>query len=250
MGTEATGKTGIHSWFEELDVRDTPMGELVLQRRRVAALGHAEAVEVKLNGEYLMSSLFHVAEVALADLVLPQLGGADWEVVVGGLGLGFTAAAALHYAQVKRLVVVEALQPVIDWHREGLVPNGRVLSSDPRCVFLNADFFTLARGDGFDAEAAGHQFDAVLLDIDHTPDWLLASGHADFYTEDGLRHFSRLLKPGGLFGLWSNEPPDIAFLATLARVFGRAKGHLVPFNNPLQQTTSTNGIYIAQRHHS
>jgi spermidine synthase len=111
--------------FEELDYCTTAMGELVLQRRRVLALDGAEAVEVKLNGEYLMSSLFHVAEDELARQGLGVLGGDGWEVVVGGLGLGYTAAAALAFPQVARLVVVEALEPVIDWHRRGLVPNGR-----------------------------------------------------------------------------------------------------------------------------
>ena len=140
----------MNRWFEELDCRRTPLGELVLQRRRVLALDGAEAVEVRLNGEYLMSSLFHEAEEELARLGLGALpaGGANWDVVVGGLGLGYTAAAALAFPQVSRLVVVEALEPVIDWHRQGLVPNGRELSADPRCEFHLADFFALARGNG------------------------------------------------------------------------------------------------------
>ena len=131
----------MNRWFEELDCRRTPLGELVLQRRRVLALDGAEAVEVRLNGEYLMSSLFHEAEEALARLGLGALsgGGANWDVVVGGLGLGYTAAAALAFPQVSRLVVVEALEPVIDWHRQGLVPNGRELSADPRCEFRSEE---------------------------------------------------------------------------------------------------------------
>lgn len=237
----------IKSWFEELDYRRTPMGELILQRRRIAEMGDAEAYEVKLNNEYLMSSLFHEAEVALADLALGRLGGTGWDVVVGGLGLGYTAAAALRFKQVKRLVIVEALEPVIDWHRKGLVPNGCALTDDPRCVYHHADFFALARGTGFDPAIANCQFDAVLLDIDHTPKHLLAVGHTDFYTEAGVRRLARFLKPDGVFGLWSNEPPDEAFLAILTRVFGHAEGHLIQFDNPLQNKTSSNGIYLAGR---
>ena len=165
--------------FQELDYRITPMGELVLQRRRMAALGGREVFEVKLAGEYLMSSLFHTAETALADIGLGRLRGGMWSVVVGGLGLGHTAAAALAFPQVERLVVVEALAPVIDWHRQGLVPNGERLRSDPRCSFLQADFFALARTTGFDPETVGQRFDAILLDIDHTPERLLSSAHAD-----------------------------------------------------------------------
>jgi spermidine synthase len=232
--------------FQELDYRETPMGELVLQRRRMIALGGLEVFEVKLAGEYLMSSLFHVAETALADLALGRLRGEDWSVVVGGLGLGYTAAAALAFPQVARLVVVEALGPVIDWHRRGLVPNGHRLTADPRCSFLQADLFALARTTGFDPEAAGRRFDAILLDIDHTPDQLLSSRHADLYTAAGLRRLKGFLKPGGVFALWSNDAPDAAFLARLTRVFAKSEGVEVRFDNPLQGRTVSNGVYLAQ----
>jgi len=173
----------MNRWFEELDCRRTPLGELVLQRRRVLALDGAEAVEVKLNGEYLMSSLFHEAEEELARLGLGALpaGSGSWDVVVGGLGLGYTAAAALAFPQVSRLVVVEALEPVIDWHVRGLVPNGKELTADPRCEFRQADFFALARGEGFDPDQPARRWNAVLLDIDHTPAHHLNNAHADFY---------------------------------------------------------------------
>lgn len=232
--------------FEELDYRQTPLGELILQRRRVLALDGAEAFEVKLNGEYLMSSLFYVAEAELARLGLGALSGKNWDVVVGGLGLGYTAAAALAFPQVSRLVVVEALEPVIDWHRRGLVPNGKELSADPRCTFLNADFFALARGAGFDPAQPGRRWDAVLLDIDHTPSQLLNPAHADFYSEEGLRRLARFLKPGGIFALWSNDEPEAAFLELLRNVFGHAQGHVVAFDNPLTQARSSNGVYVAR----
>lgn len=233
--------------FEELDYQETPMGELVLQRRRMVSLGGREVVEVKLAGEYLMSSLFHEAETALADIALNSLTGSDWEVVVGGLGLGYTAAAALAFPQVGSLVVVEALAPVIDWHQRGLVPNGDTLSLDPRCGFHAADFFALARGDGFHPERAQHRFDAILLDVDHTPDQLLNSSHADLYTQAGLERIRVFLKPGGVFALWSNDAPEAAFLNRLSKVFARAEGHDVRFDNPLQERTVSNGIYVAHR---
>ncbi|MEJ2180962.1 MAG: spermidine synthase, partial [Gammaproteobacteria bacterium] len=77
--------------FKELDYRQTALGELVLRRRQALALDGREIFEVKLNDEYLMSSMFHEAEAALADLGLSELKGEDWDVVVGGLGLGYTA---------------------------------------------------------------------------------------------------------------------------------------------------------------
>ena len=234
--------------FEELDYRNTAMGELILRRRQMLALGGRTVYEVKLGDEYLMSSLFHISEEALADFGLKALRGNGWEVVVGGLGLGYTAAAALKYEQVKRLVVVEALEPVIDWHRRALVPNGEVLTRDKRCVYYHADFFNLARKAGFDPDASGHRFDAILLDIDHTPDYLLSSNHSDFYTAAGMERLKSFLKPGGVFALWSNDPPEDDFLDMLSGVFERAEGHVIEFENPLQQSVTENGIYVAGFH--
>ena len=78
------------------------------------ALDNLEIFEVKLGDAFLMSSLFHEVEVALAKLGLAALSGAQWDVVVGGLGLGYTAVAALEDDRVGTLTVVEALGPVID----------------------------------------------------------------------------------------------------------------------------------------
>ena len=232
--------------FEELDCQKTHMGELVLRRRCILSLDGREVYEVKLGDEYLMSSLFHDSEVALADIGLGALGGVGWDVVVGGLGLGYTAAAALQFNQVKRLVVVEALAPVIDWHRRGMVPNGKTLTHDGRCVYHHADFFALVRGDGFDPEEKGTRFDAVLLDIDHTPGFWLQRSHADLYSEAGMRRLKSFLKPHGIFALWSNDPPEDAFVELLSAVFASAEGHTVQFDNPLLRVVTANGVYLAR----
>jgi len=236
----------MHVNFEELDYQQTTMGELVLRRRRALEVDGREIFEVKLNDEYLMSSLFHEGEVALTDLGLAELTGDSWDVVVGGLGLGYTAAAALKYDQVARIVVVEALAPVIDWHRRELVPNGTQLSQDARCRYYHEDFFALARGDGFDPDDPGRRFDAILLDIDHTPDALLNPGHADLYSAEGMMRLRAFLRPGGVFGLWSNDAPDQRFLAILTGVFDQVVGHVVEFDNPIQGKTAANGVYVAK----
>src|SRR5688572_8296628 len=125
--------------FAELDYRQTPLGDLILRRRRVAVLDGLEVFEVKLGDTFLMSSLFHVVEVALADLGLAQLDAAELDVVVGGLGLGYTALAALKNPAVRSLLVVDALAAVIEWHESGLVPLGPQLTGDPRCRFVHGD---------------------------------------------------------------------------------------------------------------
>jgi hypothetical protein len=89
-------------------------------------------------------------------------------------------------------------------------------------------------GAGFDPERPGRRWDAVLLDIDHTPGQLLAGEHADFYTEEGLRRLKQRLKPGGVFALWSNDKPEPEFLERLRGVFGgRGGACLCRFANPL-----------------
>jgi spermidine synthase len=234
------------SLFEQIDSRQTPMGEITLRRRRLLGLGGVDVHEVKLGEEFLMSSLFHDAEEALAKLALDTLSGEGWDVVVGGLGLGYTALATLAFPQVRRLVVIETLQAVIEWHLQGLVPNGDQLTGDPRCAFHRGDFFALARGDGFDPDEPGRRFDAVLLDIDHSPDHPLHPSHTEFYTEDGLRRLNGVLAPGGVFGMWSNDPPQDRFLERLGGVFAEVEGHWIEFPNPLRGETSGAGIYIAR----
>ena len=100
-------------FFEELAYRDTPIGELSLRRRRELKLD-VDVYEIKLGEEYLMTSLFTASEIALARLGIADLAGSDLDVVVGGLGLGYTAQAVLEHDSVKSLVVVDALEAVID----------------------------------------------------------------------------------------------------------------------------------------
>src|ERR1700710_481040 len=96
--------------FAELDFRSTPLGDLSLRRRRVRSLDDLEVFEVKLGDAFLMSSLFHEVEVALADRGLAALAPGSWDVVVGGLGLGYTAVAALKHPAVRELIIVDALE--------------------------------------------------------------------------------------------------------------------------------------------
>ncbi len=232
--------------FEELDYRRTPLGELSLRRRLVPSLGDLEVYEVKLGEAFLMSSLFHEVEVALADLGLAALDAVEIDVVVGGLGLGYTAMAALANARVRSLVVVEALDAVIEWHQRGLVPLGEKLTADPRCRFVHADFFALARSaSGLDPAQAGRRFDAVLLDIDHSPKNLLSPGHADLYNPAGLRAMAAHLRPGGVFAMWSDDSPDESFQRSLDEVFGKSSSHIVTFSNPLLERDSASTVYVA-----
>jgi spermidine synthase len=236
----------VRARFEELDWSETRMGVISLRRRIEPSL-QVDVYEVKLGDEFLMSSLFTAAEVELARLGLAQAADADLDVVVGGLGLGYTAQTALADPRVRSLIVVEALGEVIGWHQRALLPDTAELASDPRVRLQRGDFFAMTADDGgFDPETPGRRFHAVLLDIDHTPRHVLHPSHAAFYTPAGLAKLVRHLHPGGVFALWSDDPPDPAFEAVLAEVFDRSEASVVRFPNPLTGGYSTNTVYVAR----
>jgi spermidine synthase len=225
--------------FEELDWRETPIGEISLRRRLEPTL-QVDVYEVKLGDEYLMSSLFTVAEEALATLGMAAADGDELDVVVGGLGLAYTAGTALLDDRVRSLQVVEYLEPVIDWHQRRLLPLSPPIADDPRTRFVHGDFFALV------AACELPRCDVVLLDIDHTPSHTLHGSHAAFYSPAGLGPLADRLNPGGVFALWSDDPPSSEFLGVLRQVFGSAEGHLVEFPNPLTGGTSSNSVYVAR----
>ncbi|HTE06511.1 MAG TPA: spermidine synthase [Planctomycetota bacterium] len=231
--------------YEELDHAQTRLGELILRRRRGPSLQGVDIYEVKLDGRFLMSSVVNASEVALAHLGLAPLHAPELDVVVGGLGLGCTAAAALDDPRVRSLAVIEALPQVIGWHRRGLVPLGARLAADPRCELVEADFFALA-ATSLQGDAPPRPVHAVLLDIDHSPRGLLHEAHAAFYEPAGLAGLAARLHPGGVFALWSADPPDEAFTARLAAAFGSAQAHAVEFLNPLLDADEVNTVYVAQ----
>ena len=226
--------------FEELDYQETPMGELTLRRRLEPTLG-VEVFEVKLGDEFLMSSLFTVAEVALADLGLAAAHGDSLTVAVGGLGLGYTAVAALADSRVSSLEVVDALPTVIDWHERGLLPVSAKLTGDAHTTLVCDDFFEMMRRE------PTTRYDAILLDVDHSPRHQLNPGHSDLYTAAGLERVCGHLATGGVFALWSDDPPDEEFMARLRSVFARPIAHTVDFDNALTGGMSSNTVYVASR---
>jgi len=233
--------------FEELDWQSTPLGDISLRKRSEPRLDNKLIYEVKLGDEFLMSSLFVEAEQQLSKLALAKRkdSGADkdLDVVVGGLGLGYTALTALNDASVSQLRTIDVMQPVINWHQQGILPVGDVLEKDPRSTLIHGDFFEIAtdQQEGFLNDA---QVDAVLLDIDHSPSHWLNEGNSDFYTVESLTRLTRKIKSGGVFGLWSNELPDQAFISHLNKVFASTDAHVVSFDNPYSGGKSTNSVYV------
>ena len=233
--------------FEELDFQRTALGDISLRRRSEPRLAGKILYEVKLGDEFLMSSLFTEAEIQLAKIGLSGLCGNNLDIVVGGLGLGYTAAAVLEDDRVNSLEVIDVMAAVIEWHQKNLVPLGHTLTGDSRCNLVEADFFELAAmaDCGFNNANPTALAHAILLDIDHSPSHWLNQTNSRFYCQQGLTTLASKIHPGGIFGLWSNDPPDADFKQLLDCVFASSQAHIITFSNPYSGNDSTNTVYIA-----
>ena len=183
---------------------DTAHGEIALRRR-------GEVVELIVNGVFAMDSAEVTSELALADAAGDQPG----VVVVGGLGLGFTAARLL--ANGARFVhVVELARPLIDWALAGVTEQLERVAHDPRVRLHHADIAEwLPRRDD--------SFDAILLDVDNGPGFLIHDHNARVYAADWLAGAVARLAPGGLLVIWSEgAAPQLALaLAELGELTER-----------------------------
>ena len=201
--------------FEILDYLDTPLGPLCLRRRDLLSQPGVEVTEVTLDHELLMSSLNVVSEEALATHALAWHGGpGPHDVLVGGLGLGYTAHAALRDPRVAQVTVIEALPAVIGWLREGLIPLAPTLNEDLALTVTEADVYALL------LEPPEQTWDLLLIDVDHSPSEPLGPTSARFYTPEGLTRVAEHLNPGGVLAVWSaGVGDDDWFTENLAAVF-------------------------------
>lgn len=234
--------------FEEIDYQETELGAISLRKRSEPRLDNLLIYEVKLNEEWLMSSLFVDAEEQLSRLGLRKLKDnghtKDLSIVVGGLGLGYTSVTALSDQSVAKLRTIDVMPPVIAWHQKGLLPVGDVLEIDPRSQLIHGDFFAIASNSdsGFITSDKVH---GVFLDIDHSPSHWLNQGNQGFYTQESLTNMANKIQVNGVFGLWSNDLPDPVFVDLLNTVFASTETHIIEFANPYSGQTSTNSVYIS-----
>lgn len=233
--------------FEELAWEHTPIGELMLRRRRLRPDGD-DIWEIKLNDGYLMSSQFVDGEIALADLALAAIVSENLDIVVGGLGLGYTAEAVLRDPRVARLTVVELIPQVIQWHRDHLLPLGQTIADDPRCVLLEADFFALATAvEGFHPMQPDTLHDAIVIDIDHSTTHFINAASAGFYSTAAIAAITAKLKPGGMFALWSTDAEDANFIAALRHSLDDVTVERVEFATPYREQPAFNLIYLGRK---
>ncbi len=150
----------------------------------------------------------------------------------------------------RSLIVVDALAEVIEWHEQGLLPLGKQLTGDPRCRLVHGDFFAMSHSAGrfrFRICRAAASMRCWWISITR-PRNLLHPRHAALYQPEGLgAAWPRICNPGGVFALWSNDPPDQAFDAVLAGAFATSAAHVVTFDNSFGDHDATNTVYVATR---
>lgn len=222
--------------FEVLDHADSPIGVLILRERTLPVPG---VIELTLEHQFLMSSAVTDSERALATRAIAMHGGTDLKVFVGGLGLGYTAKAALDSDRVARVDVFELVPGIIGWVQRGLVPLGKELTADPRFRAIQADVFELLRG------PATATYDLLLVDIDHSPDERLGETSDSFYARDSLRRVAQHLSPGGVFALWSTSE-STAFEAELRATFREVRVEPIEFFNQTTGRPETNWLFLAR----
>lgn len=202
-----------------------PRGEVVLRRRTSDEPGgRADIDELIVNGVFAMDSADTFTEQRLAEVALA--GRSHSSVLVGGLGLGYTAAALLA-GGVDRLDVVEIEGGLVDWAYAGLTPTLAAVAADPRVRLHAADVRAVLAGHG-DPDGP---WDAVVLDVDNGPDFLIHDANADLYAGPGLAVAYARLAPGGTLAIWCQGPAP-HLLAALRRISATAASH--PFRRVRQ----------------
>lgn len=164
-------------------------GELVLRRRD----GHHEIVA---NGVFLMDTRDGRSERLLVTAAAARM-PARGRMLLGGLGVGFSLAAALAEPRVREAHVVEVEPAVVRWNRGPLAARHGDALADPRVTVHVADVAAVLAG------AADAAFDAVCLDVDNGPDWVVVPGNARLYAPPGIAAATRVLAPGGVLAVWS-----------------------------------------------
>lgn len=182
--------------------------------------GDLFSIKIPGRGD-LMNSRVHGSEKALADLACEKLGdNAKPRLLIGGLGMGFTLAAALKAVGPEAEVVVAELVPeVVTWNRTLIGgPAGDPLADERSTVFVG-DVADILR-----QQPRG--FDAIMMDVDNGPEGLVRRENDWLYGAQGLQATRAALRPRGVLAVWSSSP-DRAFHKRLQQAGFRVQEHVV-----------------------
>jgi spermidine synthase len=173
-----------------------------------------------------------LAEAALAHVERPRA------VLVGGLGLGFTAHEVLADKRVERVVVVEIEDDLVRWMRDGTVRHGPAYLADDRLTVVTADLAAVM------AEAKPGSYDLVLVDVDNGPGQLVREGNQDVYQPEFLRQVRDALRAGGAVAFWS-AAESTPLQEALEQVFQNATA--IPYEVTLQGRPERYWLYLSRR---
>lgn len=191
---------------ETLAQDHTPDGEPLLLQR------HDGQYHLKIGGITLMSTIASNSEQEMADLALENV-PPDSRSLIGGLGFGFTMARTLELVSRHSTVdVAELLPTIVEWNREHLQEVNGSLVDDPRVTIIESDVFDIIKRVG------KQRYDAIMLDVDNSPDPLVQRGNGKLYTAGGLRIIRQALNPGGRVVFWSANQ-DHSFARTMEKSF-------------------------------
>jgi spermidine synthase len=223
-----------------LDIAETDFGTVYLGSREVLG-AEATVFEILIGDDVLMTSLSPVSERRLSTSALAQHAeNGPLRVLVGGLGLGYTAHAALIDPRVGSVRVAEKMSFIIDWMNEGKLPLSEEFASDKRLSIEQSDVYKTLLG------PASERFDLILIDVDHAPDDRLSEESAPFYTAEGQRRVLAHLRPGGILGVWSVVEND-AFLSVLSEVYAESRCEEVAWQDlEFPEADYQNALFFAQ----
>ena len=217
----------------------SPLGMICLRRRELLSEPGTVVTEITLDHEFLMSSYNTASERALARYALEMHQARDLKVLVGGLGLGYTAREVLSSDRVARAEVVEFLPQLIDWLDKGLMPLAHELRADARFAVVEGDVYVRL------SEPPQRKYDLILVDVDHSPDERLGDENDSFYTEEGLGLAKKHLAPEGVLGVWSYAESS-HFADSLRAVFSEVRLESVTFENRAVGGEETNWLFFAR----
>jgi spermidine synthase len=226
--------------IEYIDCQQTSIGLICLRERTLPTEPATVITEITLDHEFLMSSHSMASERALASIALEMHSGRSLRVLVGGLGLGYTAAEALRSERVGSVRVIEFVPQVIRWMEQGMVPLSGELNADARLELAHGDAYaTLGATPG---EAL---FDLILIDVDHSPDEWLGEENRVFYTQAGLTRAKEHLAPGGVFAVWSYAEHS-PFADAMRGAFAEVRVEPISFENVAFGDTETNWLFFGR----
>jgi spermidine synthase len=192
--------------WKEIDRAKVPgnEGEVIL-------LARGEEFSIRTAGTELMNSRIHGSEESLAELTLSRLDPQKkWQILIGGLGMGYTLAATLEQSSPQTQILVSELIPaVVKWNQKYLGHLAGIPLEDPRVRVTQEDVVKTIK-------KKTSAWDAILLDVDNGPAGLTRKANDRLYGNSGLKASFDALRPGGILAVWSSSV-DEAFTLRMKR---------------------------------